>query len=911
MSAKIFERGANKVLSENRIIRSASSRLLNRQSLTTTSLTVENPSNNVHITLTDGSKVEFYAENILSRDNLNQHIGNVKNVASVEIGANISNIAPGTFYYCNNLNNVVFMENSHVKTIGKRAFENTILNTLFLPESIETISPFAFRNISHLESINVDVNNSYFSSNDGKLYNKTGDVLLKHPEGRLLDIIDLYDLEVSEIGIGALEQLSFASSMYLPKSLLLISQRGLGDYSYGSTVQKMDSLIIPINVMEILSGAFDNMVLTTLITHNSISYSKNSFQNCIISNIYIKISNGNFVKGAINSDNIIVEVIPHTTATISEIISNGIVKNDLERYDYLNSDKFIDSMYTNGQMIGKYINTYYIDSKKAINSHYITLSNKKYDYSDAITGEPLLWQQYDNGVLSDSAVLTYRVPGEYDVSSTSYNNWNRAYYNLGKGENITISDNTGDLTMPSAVFTKVMKFPFIALDNGLYKYNHNLLLVKNNTIKNYSTNVYYNFDKSNGNYTSINNTHFRGLTGVENLKQYFIENEMDEMYNAHNMIYLQEVGSNYGNSNNLPKRTDNGGFTMSVLKNETMPIRYMTIFNRFSTIEISHLTNLIKYVLTIEVDEMNGPPGFFYTSIKTFNDKSNIFYSMEKNSIPNIGTYTMTFLTQKSIVENFNSEQVCIEAIGNISSDVNVNVSSCSLDVQIYDENPQDYYIGNSLILDDGEYVYNDAESLSFFCYKKNDNNYLLFNNKDTYMFSRDFGVYINMNDDRLYFICNSEYIENATNKKIYYNFYNSSITSSILNKYFTFVGNFAKRKSALYVSNKMTLTDLLFYNKFFKKSVSIFSDKFALTNILSLLNNYIELYKNENNTETQKIKNEITATYIPYKLLKSIDDNSISYWNINSDHGISLNVDSDINNDDFFGYYIIEIFIQ
>ena len=93
MSAKIFERGANKVLSENRIIRSASSRLLNRQSLTTTSLTVENPSNNVHITLTDGSKVEFYAENILSRDNLNQHIGNVKNVASVEIGANISNIA--------------------------------------------------------------------------------------------------------------------------------------------------------------------------------------------------------------------------------------------------------------------------------------------------------------------------------------------------------------------------------------------------------------------------------------------------------------------------------------------------------------------------------------------------------------------------------------------------------------------------------------------------------------------------------------------------------------------------------------------------------------------------------------------------------------------------------------------------
>jgi len=55
----------------------------------------------------------------------------------------------------------------------------------------------------------------------------------------------------------------------------------------------------------------------------------------------------------------------------------------------------------------------------------------------------------------------------------------------------------------------------------------------------------------------------------------------------------------------------------------------------------------------------------------------------------------------------------------------------------------------------------------------------------------------------------------------------------------------------------------------------------------------------------------KIFATYIPYKLLKSIDDNSISYWNINSDHGISLNVDSDINNDDFFGYYIIEIFIQ
>jgi len=887
---------------------------------------------NVSITTTAGKLIEFTVEIKLGYDDLSTYV-DVADIKDVKLGANIDEILPGAFYMSFNLSSIIFTDDSNVKFIGERAFENTSLTSILIPSTTQNIGNFAFRNIPTLEHILVDSNNKNYSSNEGILYNIDRSTIVKYPEGKRADPIIL-DKSIKKIGVGSLEKLSSKySQLFLPYGLKTISQNAFVGYSYGSISEKLKlSLIIPTSTVDILAGAFKSIQLDTLITHSDITYGDLSFKNSTIGSIYILSSDGNrFLRGEIKNHKIITTE-PKVAISLNEFLStkNNISVNNLIRYGYINYDQFIASINANNALMGKYINFHYVESKQATSNHYMNLV---YNYGNELSiNDQVLWTSFNNGISKTKGILTYQKEGVYGVSSQKYPLWLTSKYSIADtGNEVTISDHKGDLSLKNAVFTKVSKFPAInTLDNGLYKYNDSLLLVKNNVIKNYSTNTLYNFDESTDNYTSSDeDLYYRVLMGTEDFKQYYIENEKDKIYSANNIKYLQELfgaGSLDAISDKIPTRTGDGGFTMSVLKNETMSTgeqAYMTICNRFSTSEISHLTNLIKYVLTFEVDEMNGPPGFFYASIKTFINKTDVFYSMEKNSIPSIGTYTMTFLTQKNSVKKFNSEQICIEAIGNVSSDVNISVSSCSLDVQIYDENIQDYYIGNSLILEEGEYTYTDVVSSLFFCYKMDNNNYLLLNNtKDTYMFSTEFGVYINVNDDRLYFICNSEYIENATNKKFQYTLSNNSISSSILNTYFTNIGNYIKNKSILYVSNKMTLTDLLFYNKIFEKSVSIFSDRYALTNILSLLNKFININKTSADTyiiiseadfdsEAQKIKNELAATYIPFKLLKSVDDNSISYWNINSDQGISLSVDSDVNNDGFIGQYIIEVFIQ
>jgi len=887
---------------------------------------------NVSITTTAGKLIEFTVEIKLGYDDLSTYV-DVADIKDVKLGANIDEILPGAFYMSFNLSSIIFTDDSNVKFIGERAFENTSLTSILIPSTTQNIGNFAFRNIPTLEHILVDSNNKNYSSNEGILYNIDRSTIVKYPEGKRADPIIL-DKSIKKIGVGSLEKLSSKySQLFLPYGLKTISQNAFVGYSYGSISEKLKlSLIIPTSTVDILAGAFKSIQLDTLITHSDITYGDLSFKNSTIGSIYILSSDGNrFLRGEIKNHKIITTE-PKVAISLNEFLStkNNISVNNLIRYGYINYDQFIASINANNALMGKYINFHYVESKQATSNHYMNLV---YNYGNELSiNDQVLWTSFNNGISKTKGILTYQKEGVYGVSSQEHKAWLGSKYSIADtGNEVTISDHKGDLSLKNAVFTKVSKFPAInTLDNGLYKYNDSLLLVKNNVIKNYSTNTLYNFDESTDNYTSSDeDLYYRVLMGTEDFKQYYIENEKDKIYSANNIKYLQEVigaGSLDAISDKIPTRTGDGGFTMSVLKNETMSTgeqAYMTICNRFSTSEISHLTNLIKYVLTFEVDEMNGPPGFFYASIKTFINKTDVFYSMEKNSIPSIGTYTMTFLTQKNSVKKFNSEQICIEAIGNVSSDVNISVSSCSLDVQIYDENIQDYYIGNSLILEEGEYTYTDVVSSLFFCYKMDNNNYLLLNNtKDTYMFSTEFGVYINVNDDRLYFICNSEYIENATNKKFQYTLSNNSISSSILNTYFTNIGNYIKNKSILYVSNKMTLTDLLFYNKIFEKSVSIFSDRYALTNILSLLNKFININKTSADTyiiiseadfdsEAQKIKNELAATYIPFKLLKSVDDNSISYWNINSDQGISLSVDSDVNNDGFIGQYIIEVFIQ
>ena len=78
-----------------------------------------------------------------------------KNRADLEnvILENIEIIGDYVFSYCENLENIIFSES--LKTIGKRAFENTGLRCLTIPKNVKTIGEHAFSHCEILENVEI------------------------------------------------------------------------------------------------------------------------------------------------------------------------------------------------------------------------------------------------------------------------------------------------------------------------------------------------------------------------------------------------------------------------------------------------------------------------------------------------------------------------------------------------------------------------------------------------------------------------------------------------------------------------------------------------------------------------------------------------------------------------------------
>lgn len=73
-----------------------------------------------------------------------------KDVKSVEIPQGITSIGESAFESCTNLSEVVFADNSILKTIGKAAFKGASFNKINIPASVTSIGNYAFQNNTHL-----------------------------------------------------------------------------------------------------------------------------------------------------------------------------------------------------------------------------------------------------------------------------------------------------------------------------------------------------------------------------------------------------------------------------------------------------------------------------------------------------------------------------------------------------------------------------------------------------------------------------------------------------------------------------------------------------------------------------------------------------------------------------------------
>ncbi|KAF5069865.1 BspA type Leucine rich repeat region [anaerobic digester metagenome] len=102
---------------------------------------------------------------------------------SFEVPTGLRTIGDGAFQSCVSM--TAFDLPSGLERIGNGAFAGcTSLANLTVPASVEEVGPYAFAQCESLSWIDVDPDNGFFRSIDGVLYNKTVTVLMQCPAGK-------------------------------------------------------------------------------------------------------------------------------------------------------------------------------------------------------------------------------------------------------------------------------------------------------------------------------------------------------------------------------------------------------------------------------------------------------------------------------------------------------------------------------------------------------------------------------------------------------------------------------------------------------------------------------------------------------------------------------------------------------
>ena len=101
----------------------------------------------------------------------------------ITIGKACTSLEGYAFYKCQTLEEVVIGEN--VTSIGNSCFGGTkAIKVINIPKNVQSISStafYAYNSPLPLEEINVDIENAYYSSENGVLYNKDKTTLVRYP----------------------------------------------------------------------------------------------------------------------------------------------------------------------------------------------------------------------------------------------------------------------------------------------------------------------------------------------------------------------------------------------------------------------------------------------------------------------------------------------------------------------------------------------------------------------------------------------------------------------------------------------------------------------------------------------------------------------------------------------------------
>ncbi|MBR5643224.1 MAG: leucine-rich repeat domain-containing protein [Salinivirgaceae bacterium] len=176
----------------------------------------------------------------------------------VNIPESVKSIGSSAFKGCSGLSSVT-IPNS-VTSIGNSTFSGCSgLTMVIIGNSVTSIGDYAFEKCNSLTNINVENENTYYSSEDGVLFNYNKTTLICYPAGKTMSSYNIPN-SVTSIGGYAFNGCSGLISVSIPNSVT-----NIGDYAFQSCIG-LTSVSIPNSVTRIGSYAFNGCSGLTLVT---------------------------------------------------------------------------------------------------------------------------------------------------------------------------------------------------------------------------------------------------------------------------------------------------------------------------------------------------------------------------------------------------------------------------------------------------------------------------------------------------------------------------------------------------------------------------------------------------------------------------------------------------------------------
>ena len=166
-----------------------------------------------------------------------------KYLNSVTIPDSVKVIQPRAFAECSNLSTLKFGKN--VEKIYDYVFFQTNIKEITLPEKLNHISGIAFLGNCVIKNINVDANNTNFSSNNGIVFSKDKKKIVLYPQGKT---------EKAYTIPSTVEEICDSAFSYAQIESITISKsvKKFGNYVFSST--NIKSITIPSTVTEMGYG---------------------------------------------------------------------------------------------------------------------------------------------------------------------------------------------------------------------------------------------------------------------------------------------------------------------------------------------------------------------------------------------------------------------------------------------------------------------------------------------------------------------------------------------------------------------------------------------------------------------------------------------------------------------------------